>query len=115
LARRLTEFAARIGKVVDALPDTRLGRHIAAQLVRCGTAGGPNYAEARAAESKKDFVHKMAISLKELRESEYWLDLIVCAELLPEMRLSPLLDENDELIAIFVSSITTAKSRKPAS
>lgn len=115
LARRLTEFAARIGKVVDALPDTRLGRHIAGQLVRCGTAGGPNYAEARAAESKKDFVHKMAISLKELRESEYWLELIVCAELLPEMRLSPLLDENDELIAIFVSSITTAKGRKPAS
>ena len=114
LARRLTGFAARIGKVVDALPDTRLGRHIAGQLVRCGTAGAPNYAEARAAESKKDFVHKMAIGLKELRESECWLDLIVCADLLPETRLSPLLDENDELIAIFVKSITTAKARKAA-
>ena len=115
LARRLTGLAARIGKVVDALPETRLGRHIAGQLVRCGTAGGPNYAEARAAESKKDFVHKMAIVLKELRESAYWLDLIVNADLLPETRLSPLLDENDELIAIFVKSITTAKARKPAS
>ena len=114
LARRLIGFAARIGKVVDALPETRLGRHIAGQLVRCGTAGGPNYAEARAAESKKDFVHKMAIGLKELRESECWLELIVCADLLPETRLSPLLDENDELIAIFVKSITTAKARKPA-
>jgi four helix bundle protein len=82
LARRLVEFAARIGKVVDAIPDTRLGRHVAGQLVRCGTAGGPNYAEARAAESKKDFIHKMGICLKELRESLSWLDLIVCADLL---------------------------------
>ena len=114
LARRLVQFAARIGKVVDALPDTRLGRHVAGQLVRCGTAGGPNYAEARGAESKKDFIHKMGICLKELRESECWLELIVCADLLPETRLSPLLDENDELIAIFVKSITTAKTRKSA-
>jgi four helix bundle protein len=114
LARRLVEFAARIGKVVDAIPDTRLGRHVAGQLVRCGTAGGPNYAEARGSESKKDFIHKMGICLKELRESLFWLDLIVCAELLPETRLSPLLDENDELIAIFVKSITTAKSAKSA-
>ena len=115
LARRLVEFAARIGKVVDALPETRLGRYVAGQLIRCGTTGTPNYAEARAPESKKDFIHKMGIGLKELRESQCWLELIVCADLLPETRLSPLLDENDELIAIFVKSITTAKARKAAS
>jgi four helix bundle protein len=114
LARRLVEFAVRIGKVVDALPDTRLGRHVASQLVRCGTAGAPNYAEARGAESKKDFIHKLGICLKELRESQCWLDLIVLADLLPEARLSPLLEESDELIAIFVKSITTAKARPPS-
>ncbi len=112
LALRLVEFAARIGKVVDAIPDTRLGRHIAGQLVRCGTAGAPNYAEARGAESTKDFIHKLGICLKELRESQCWLELIVRAELLPEERLNQLIDESDQLIAIIVKSIATAKSRR---
>ena len=112
LLQRLIEFAARIGKVVDELPDTRLGRHVAGQLVRCGTAAAPNYAEARGAESQKDFIHKMGVCLKELRESQCWLKLIVLAELLPESRLADLLDENDQLIAIFVKSISTAKGRK---
>ncbi len=69
ISERLLDFAARIGQVVDALPDTRLGRHIAGQLVRSGTSPAPNYEEARAAESRKDFVHKLSIGLKELRES----------------------------------------------
>ncbi len=112
LAQRLIEFAARMGKVVDALPDTRLGRHVAGQLVRCGTAGAPNYAEARGAESKKDFIHKLGICLKELRESQCWLQLIVRADLLPGARLTQLLDESDQLIAILVKSIATAKTRK---
>ena len=72
IEERLLEFAVRVGKAVDALPDTRLGRHIAGQLVRSGTSPAPNYAEAGAAESKKDFIHKLAIALKELRESEMW-------------------------------------------
>jgi four helix bundle protein len=114
LLRRLIEFAARIGKVVDELPDTRLGRHIAGQLVRCGTAGAPNYAEARGAESKRDFIHKLGVCLKELRETQCWLMMILLAEWLPESRLADLLDENDQLIAIFVSSISTAKGRKQA-
>jgi len=112
LALRLIEFAARIGKVVDALPRTRLGRHVAGQLVRCGTAGAPNYAEARGAESKKDFIHKLGICLKELRECQCWLQLIVRADLLPETRLTQLLDETDQLIAIIVKSISTAKTGK---
>jgi len=112
LLQRLIEFAARIGKVVDALPDTRLGRHIAGQLVRCGTAGAPNDAEARGAESKRDFVHKLGVCLKELRESQCWLQLTARAELLPESRLTGLLDECDQLIAIFVRSVSTAKGRK---
>ena len=69
LEDRLLDFAARVGKLVEALPDTRLGRHVAGQLVRSGTSPAPNYAEACAAESKKDFIHKLGIALKELRES----------------------------------------------
>jgi len=68
LVERLIDFAARVGKVVDALPDTRMGRHIGGQLVRSGTSPAPNYEEACAAESRADFVHKLSISLKELRE-----------------------------------------------
>jgi four helix bundle protein len=112
LAERLVDFAARIGKVVDALPETRLGRHVASQLVRCGTAGAPNYAEARGSESRRDFIHKLSICLKELRESQCWLELIVRAELMPKSRLNPLLDESDQLIAIVVKSIATAKSHQ---
>src|SRR5215831_13517449 len=68
-SERLWRFAARVGKVVDTLPDTRLGRHVAGQLVRCGTSAPPNYDEACAAESKADFAHKLSIGLKELRET----------------------------------------------
>ncbi len=67
LSERLLDFAVRVGKVVDALPDTRLGRHIAGQLIRCGTSPGPNYEEGCAAESRADFVHKLSICLKELK------------------------------------------------
>jgi hypothetical protein len=69
LSERLLEFAVRVCKVVEALPDTRLGRHVAGQLVRCGTSPAPNYEEACAAESRADFVHKLSICLKELPES----------------------------------------------
>jgi four helix bundle protein len=110
LLERLLEFAARIGKVVDALPDSRLGRHVAGQLVRCGTAPSPNYAEAGGAESRKDFVHKLSICLKELRETHCWLLLIVKAELLPEQRLDNLVDECVQLKNIIAKSIVTTKS-----
>jgi len=109
---RLLEFAARVGKVVDALPETRLGRHIAGQLVRSGTSPAPNYEEACAAESRKDFVHKLSICLKELRESHCWLQLIVKAGLLPEVKLAPLADECSQLCKIVAKSIVTAKSNQ---
>src|SRR5687767_3190063 len=88
LEDRLLDFAARAGAVVDALPDTRLGRHVAGQLVRCGTSPAPNYAEACAAESRADFVHKLAIVLKELRESRVWLKLCVKSRLLALKKLA---------------------------
>jgi four helix bundle protein len=113
LADRLLEFAARIGKVVDALPNTRLGRHIAGQLVRSGTAPAPNYAEACGAESRRDFAHKLSIALKELRESRCWLQLIMKSELLEEQRLFEILGECEQLCAIVAKSIVTAKANKP--
>ena len=112
LEERLLDFAARIGKVVDALPDTRLGRHIAGQLVRSGTSPAPNYAEACAAESTRDFIHKLGIALKELRESRGWIKLILKAELLPESRMTALLDEVEQLCNIVAQSIITAKSNQ---
>jgi four helix bundle protein len=113
LSDRLWKFAARIGKVVDALPDTRMGRHVAGQLVRSGTASGPNYDEGCAAESRADFAHKMSIVLKELKETRGWLRFCVTAELLPEKRITTLLDEVEQLIRIVASSIITAKGKSP--
>src|SRR5215217_3614506 len=109
---RLLRFAARTGNVVDALPETRLGRHIAGQLVRSGTSPAPNYAEGRAAESRDDFCHKLGVALKELRESHVWLMLITEAKLLPKQRLNELTDECDQSARIIGRSILTAKQNR---
>jgi four helix bundle protein len=112
LSDRLLRFAARIGKVVDALPDTRLGRHVAGQLVRCGTSPPPNYEEGCAAESRADFIHKIKVVLKELRETRCWLRYIVITEMLPEAKLGELIDEANQLCNIFGQSVVTAKGLK---
>jgi len=109
LSERLLDFAARVGKLVDALPKNRLGRHIAGQIVRSGTSPGPNYEEACAAESRADFVHKLSIALKELKETGFWIRLIGKAGLLPEARLESLRAECTELCKIVGQSIVTAK------
>ncbi len=109
LVERLINFAARVGKVVDALPNTRMGRHIGGQLVRSGTSSAPNYEEACAAESRADFVHKLSICLKELRESRSWIRLIIKTEMLAEHRMSEVLDECNQLCNIVARSIVTAK------
>ena len=71
IAARLVALAVRVVKIVDALPDTLAGRHVAGQLLRSGTSPGANYEEARGAESRRDFVHKVGIALKELQETRY--------------------------------------------
>src|SRR5688572_28880619 len=113
LEDRLLDFDARVGKVDDALPNTRLGRHISGQLVRSGTSPAPNYAEACAAESRKDFIHKLGITLKELRETRVWLRLIVRAGLLPPKRMLVLLDECEQLNNILGKSLITSKRNLP--
>ena len=118
LSDRLWMFAARAGKVVDALPDTRLGRHVAGQLVRSGTSAPPNYDEARAGESRADFAHKVNIALKEMVETRGWLRFIILAELLPSRRVVALIQECEELCRILGKSVSTAKGKpkvmKPA-
>lgn len=114
LLERLIDFAARVGKVVDALPDTRMGRHVAGQLVRSGTSPAPNYEEGCAAESRADFVHKLSICLKELRESRSWIRLIIKTEMLSEHLLGDLLDECNQLCNIVGQSVVTAKGNKNA-
>jgi len=110
LQDRLIEFAVRVMNVVEALPNTRIGNHIAAQLLRSGTSPAPNYGEAQGAESRKDFVHKMKVSLKELRETHVWLLMIQRKPLIePQEKLAPILCECNELISIFVTSIKTAE------
>ena len=111
LSERLWDFAARIGKAVDALPDTRLGRHVAWQLVRCGTSSAPNYDEACAAESRADFVHKISVALKEMRETKGWLKFIIKTRLLTQSRVASLLDESMQLCNILGRSIVTTKSK----
>ncbi len=109
LAERSIGFAVRMGRVVDALPRSRLGWHVAGQLVRPGTSAAPNYAEGCAAESRRDFIHKLSISLKELRKTLIGLRIIQNTELLPSARLDDLLDETDQLCRIIAASILTAR------
>ena len=111
LEERLLKYSARIINVVEVLPATRTGNHIAGQLLRSGTSAYPNHGEAQAAESPKDFVHKLRISLKELRETKRWLKLVKYIKLINKSnRLDELLDETEQLIKIFVTSIKTAQA-----
>jgi len=109
LDERLLDFLVGIIRITEALPNTRAGNHVAGQLLRSGTSPHPNHGEAQAAESGKDFIHKMSICLKELRESLRWLRLIEKAKLVEDKsNLQLLLKESDELVRIFVASIKTA-------
>ena len=113
LEDRLIAFAVRVIRVVEALPRTPVGNHIRGQLGRSGTSPAPNYGEAESAESRTDFVHKLKIVLKELRETRVWLLIIVRAGLIkPVTTLEPLIQETNELISIFVTSVKTATKGK---
>ena len=113
LEDRLLDFAARIIRVSESVKPTPAGRHVGDQLLRSGTSPFANHGEAEGAESLNDFVHKLRICYKELRESRRWMRLAQRADLLdqPE-RLTPLLDEADELIRIFAASLRTAEKKR---
>jgi four helix bundle protein len=93
------------------MPQTPAGRHVAGQLLRSGTSPAPNYAEARGAESTKDFIHKLKIAFKELNESNVWLEVSKRSQLLYESDVRPVFDECIELQKIISSSIKTAEKK----
>ena len=108
LEDRLLTFSARVIRLVDALPNTRAASHLAGQLLRSGTSPYGNHGEVEAAESRKDFIHKLKICLKELKETRRWLRLAAKAAMLPPAKMTAILLETEELIKIFFSSIRTA-------
>ncbi|MEW6196347.1 MAG: four helix bundle protein [Bacteroidota bacterium] len=113
IEKRLLEYSLRIVKIVEQLPNTKVGNHIADQLIRSGTSPSFNYAEAQGAESRNDFVHKLKICLKELRESLIALKMIDrLFKIQPDDFLSETILESNELISIFVKSILTAEKNK---
>lgn len=109
---RLIRFAVRVVKLCDEMKHSRARNHVAGQLLRSGTAPAAHYAEARNAESHKDFVHKMRLGLKELNESRIWLQILMDAELVAAGRLQNLHKECQELCRIFGASIATTKSKQ---
>ena len=110
LEDRLIDFAIRISEVAESLLNTALGKYIKGQMIRSGTSPALNYGEAQSAESTNDFVHKLKVVLKELRETLVCLKIIKRKPLItPVSKLSPIIEENNELISIFVKSIETAK------
>ena len=115
LQERLVDFAVRVIRLCESLPTTLTGNHISRQLLRSGTSPAPNHSEAQGAESRADFIHKLRIALKELRETKTWLQIILRSRIVqsPDM-LTPLLEESDQLIAIFVTSIKTTRANMKA-
>jgi four helix bundle protein len=118
LEERLLEFAARVVRLAEKLPRTRAGNHVAKQFLRSGTSALPNHGEAQSAESPDDFVHKMRICLKELREALRWLKLIRRVPLIKQMsdvgEIDSLTGETVELTRIFAASIRTAENNRAA-
>ncbi|MBN4081696.1 four helix bundle protein [bacterium AH-315-C07] len=113
LEDRFISFSIRISEVVERLPKTKYANHIGGQLVRCATSPALNYGEAQSAESSNDFIHKLKVILKELRESMICLKIIILKPLItPVKKLESIIQETNELISIMVASIKTAKKNR---
>ncbi|MDD3685597.1 MAG: four helix bundle protein [Bacteroidales bacterium] len=110
LRNRLIDFAVLIIEIVNSLDNSKVSSHLGGQLLRSGTSPALNYGEAQSAESSKDFVHKMKIILKELRETEINLNIIRKASISNDQAIvNYAIDESNELISIFVTSVKTAE------
>ena len=109
---RLIDFATRTLDMVERLPSTSTARHLGGQIMRSATSPVLNYGEVRAAESEADFVHKMKICSKELRETFICIKLIDHRKWFKDNQLNPLLQKNNELIAMFTSSLKTISQKK---
>lgn len=111
MVERTKQFALRIIRLVERLPDTKVGSTIGAQILRSGTAIGADYHEASRASTKKHFTSILTIALREADETLYWLELLEESETIKSSLLSPLQNECNELVAILAASVRTA-SRK---
>ena len=112
LESRLINFACRVMEMAEKLPETYGARHLASQIIRSATSPALNYGEVQSAESRDDFIHKMKICQKELRETFVCLKLIEKRGWFAEGKLTALLNESNELISIFVASTKTANIKK---
>ena len=112
LSDRLLDFVVKVIKIVNALPKTIAGKHIGGQLVSAGTSCGANYGEGCGAESRSDFIHKMSLVLKELKETRFWLKLIYRTKMVAPEYSEPILDECEQLCAVIGKSISTARKKK---
>ena len=108
MSDRFLAFGAGVLLMMKEIPKSPAARHVVQQLVRAATSGGANYEEARAAESRSDFIHKLSIAAKETREALYWLRLIDQA-LYAGVAVTDLIEEANQLVAILTASIRTAK------
>jgi four helix bundle protein len=109
LEKRLIRFSVMIIKLTNFIKETKAGNHLSGQIIRSGTSPSLNYGETRSAESKRDFIHKLSIVLKELRETNIALQIIEQSDLCDNTDLLlEVLKENDELISIFVKSVDTS-------
>ena len=111
LKKRLQTFALRIIKLTESLPNNITGKTLGNQIIRSGTSPGANYRSACLGKSDKDFLNKLKMVEEELDETLYWLELIIQSELIKENLLKDLINENNELLKIIVSSITTMKKK----
>ena len=112
LKQRTKAFALRIIRLVEALPNTSTARVIGNQLLRAGTSVGANYRAACRARSQAEFISKIGVVEEEADESAYWLELLIEAAVLSPTKVQALLDEANELTAIFAASGRTAKERQ---
>jgi len=112
LRARTKLFALRIVKLYVSLPKTTEAQVLGKQVLRSGTSVGAHYREAFRAKSTADFISKMEGGLQELDETDYWLELLTDSGIVPQTKLKHLRDETNELIAIFVASVKTAKKRQ---
>jgi four helix bundle protein len=110
LKKRTKAFALRVMRLAEALPNTRSGRTIGNQLIRCGTSVGANYRAACRARSKAEFIAKLGIVEEEADECCYWLELIIEAKMIAQAKVQSLLDESNQITALIVASIRTTKS-----
>ncbi len=111
LRERTLDFARRVVRLFAALPKNTVAQTLGKQVLRSGTSVGANYREADSGRTKPEFIAKMGDCLKELSETDYWLELMAVEEIIPPDRLAPLMQETRELIAIFTTIINKAKAR----